>query len=530
MIFSKKQLLFFLLLTACCYYGCEQGREKKVVRDTTITKATAFNDLFLDSTQLENFIRSDSEFNQYREPFFDFYKSRNYQYAWFDSTGLAEQANNFMNLLDITIAQLDDSSLYNKKLNQLYVRVQADSAKHKRSLQTELYLTGQFFEYASKVYKGSDIDATELGWYIPRRKYNLTALLDSAIGTAIKKQTLYLPLNRQFNTLREAIAKYNQIKKKDTWDSIAVPSKPYKSGDTSQAITLIKHRLFLLGDYADNDSSNVYDSSFAAAVKSYQHRLGLVEDGALGVNTMKELNIPITERIKSLLINLERIRWMPAENDSSFILVNIPEFKLHVFDSGQQKFQMRIIVGKEGTSTVIFTGDLKYIVFSPYWNVPESIVRKEIVPGMKRGVNYIQKHNMEITGNANGLPLVRQKPGNDNALGNVKFLFPNEFNIYLHDTPNRDLFSQNNRMFSHGCIRIQEPQKLAEYLLRNNPQYTPEIIDSLMHLGKEKWVTLNHPVRVYLGYFTAWVDVDGKVNFRKDIYGHDQKMAAKLFD
>lgn len=520
----------FISISLICY-GCKNNKARAVVRDTTITKTTAFNNLFLDSSQLQRFIDEHSEYKDFQQQFFDFYKRRNYEYAWFDSTGLEEQAGNFMNLLNVTIQQMDDSSLYNKKLYELYKQFNNNVATHKtQTVETELYLTGQFFKYAANIYKGTDIDATELGWYIPRRRYNLTNLLDSAVLARGEKQRLYLPLSRQFNRLQEAIAKYNQVKKENAWDTIFLDKKVYRVGDNAHAIALIKHRLYVLGDYPTEDTSAAYDSAFITAVKAYQHRMGLEEDGALGPNTMAEINTPVTERIKTLLLNLERIRWMPAERDSTFILVNIPEFRLHVFDSAKQQFQMKIIVGKEGTNTVIFSGELKYVVFSPYWNVPESIVRKEILPAMNRNSNYIESHNMEITGRSDGLPVIRQKPGNDNALGRVKFLFPNEFNIYLHDTPNHDLFSQTNRMFSHGCIRIEDPKRMAEFLLRNNPEYTSSVIDSLMRLDHDKWVTLDTPVRVFIGYFTSWVDANGKVNFRKDIYGHDQKLAARLFN
>jgi murein L,D-transpeptidase YcbB/YkuD len=192
---------------------------------------------------------------------------------------------------------------------------------------------------------------------------------------------------------------------------------------------------------------------------------------------------------------------------------------------------MNVIVGKTTNNTVIFNGKLKYIVFSPYWNVPPSIVQKEIIPGMKKDPNYLAKNNMEITGTSNGLPVVRQKPGPKNSLGLVKFLFPNNFDIYLHDTPNHDLFDATTRTFSHGCIRISNPKKFAQYLLRSDTAsvFTDKVIDSLMHLNKEKWVTLPEPLPVYIVYFTAWVDNKGQLNFRKDIYGHDAKMEEKLF-
>jgi murein L,D-transpeptidase YcbB/YkuD len=188
-----------------------------------------------------------------------------------------------------------------------------------------------------------------------------------------------------------------------------------------------------------------------------------------------------------------------------------------------------VIVGTAANSTVIFNGNLKYVVFSPYWNVPESIVKKEIIPSIKRNANYIAKNNMEITGYSGGVPNVRQKPGPANSLGLVKFLFPNNYNIYFHDTPNRDLFTQANRSFSHGCIRLGEPKKFAEYMLRNDSTWTSDAIEKAMHLAKEKWVTVKKSVPVFIVYFTAWVDKDGLLNFRKDIYGHDEKMGEKLF-
>jgi murein L,D-transpeptidase YcbB/YkuD len=185
---------------------------------------------------------------------------------------------------------------------------------------------------------------------------------------------------------------------------------------------------------------------------------------------------------------------------------------------------MKVVVGAVAHNTVIFNGNMKYIVFSPYWNVPPSILRKEIIPGIKRNKNYLANHNMEWNGGA-----VRQKPGPRNSLGLVKFLFPNSYNIYLHDTPSKSLFNESKRAFSHGCIRLSEPKRLAEYLLRNDPAWSEASITKAMNSGKEKYVTLKQTIPVFIGYFTAWVDHDGKLNFRDDIYGHDKEMAEHLF-
>ena len=233
---------------------------------------------------------------------------------------------------------------------------------------------------------------------------------------------------------------------------------------------------------------------------------------------------------QQILVNLERMRWMPAQDDSNHIFVNIPDYKMYVYDSSKLRFSMNVIVGKTATSTTIFSGNLKYVVFSPYWNVPYSIVKNEIAPGMKRSGSYLSRHNMEVIGKGkDGLPVIRQNPGGSNSLGRVKFLFPNSYDIYFHDTPNKGLFGSTNRNFSHGCIRLSEPKKLAQYLLRNDTAWNEEKIDSAMHLSKEKSITLKKQVPVTLAYFTAWVDEKGLLNFRRDIYKHDSVLAARLF-
>jgi murein L,D-transpeptidase YcbB/YkuD len=184
------------------------------------------------------------------------------------------------------------------------------------------------------------------------------------------------------------------------------------------------------------------------------------------------------------------------------------------------------VVGKPATNTVIFNGDLKYVVLAPYWNVPYSIVKNE----MGRTPSYFAKRNMEVIGKyADGLPMVRQKPGGANALGRVKFLFPNSYSIYLHDTPSKGAFGQQQRAFSHGCIRLAQPVKLAEWLLRNDPNWPPDKMAKTMQGSKEVTVTIAKPVPVFIGYFTCWVNEQGEINFRKDLYGHDKKMESLLF-
>jgi len=254
--------------------------------------------------------------------------------------------------------------------------------------------------------------------------------------------------------------------------------------------------------------------------------MGLFKSGKLTESTRKELNVSISDRIKQMVINLERLRWVPVDLESDYLMVNIPEFRLHIFEKNKLAWEMNVVVGKAATKTSIFKGNIANIVLNPYWNVPNSIIKNEIIPAMKRNANYIERNNMEIT---NKKPLmVRQKPGGNNALGKIKFLFPNNFSIYLHDTPSKSLFSESKRDFSHGCIRVEEPRKLAKYLLRDQPNWLKRI-DKILNTIDETWIKVSPTVPVYIVYFTSWVDSEGKLNFRNDIYGHDKKLANEIF-
>ncbi len=522
-------LLLVVVVTVSCK---NQNKEKPIVQDTTITEQTSYNTLFLDSIQLDKFLASNTDFEKFRKSFFDFYKHRNYEFAWFDTTGMIEQAHNFYNLQNNYITEIKDSSIYTAGLQQLFDAASLVSkypAKDSLVFKAEMFLTGQFFKYTSKVYQGSDINASELGWFIPRKKIDVSAALDSMVKANGKALDDYEPLNKQYRQLEKYLLKYYAIKNEGKWDSIPA-IKSLKKGDSSNVIMLVKKRLFALGDLAESDTSKVFDTTLLIAVKQFQQRVGLNNSGLIGSGTFKELNISIDTLIQKILVNMERARWMlPDTLTTDHLVVNIPEYKLHVYDSGAYSFSMNVVVGTAANSTVIFNGNLRYVVFSPYWNVTDAITKNEVVPAMRRDPNYLAKNNMEIVKYIGKMPVVRQKPGPNNSLGGVKFLFPNSYNIYLHDTPFREAFSSSKRSFSHGCIRLGEPIKLAQFLLRRDTAYSVDSIKTLMSQPKEKWVTIKPTVPVTIKYFTAWVGEDGLLNVRDDIYKHDTKMAAKLF-
>lgn len=528
----RNPFIYFWSVVFLVTYACNSTAKKKVQRDQSITIANSYNPLFLDSISVVQFIQANGWVKEFEAQFIDFYTSRNFEYAWFDSTGLSEQAHHFYNLQNDHITRLFDSSLFNKKFHDLYNVYANKPAKaiqeNKAVLNTELLFTAQFFTYTAKVYKGANINLADLGWYIPRKKVNLLALLDSVVAKKSFTSIDYAPVSLQYPRMEQWLFRLIEMQKREVLDSFPNVEKSLRIGDSSELIGRIKKRLqFLQGDTLTSDM--ILDTIMVLSIKKFQDRHGIEVDGIIGNKVIADLNVPLKKRVEQLLINMERARWMPPQQDSTFVWVNIPEFRLRVFEKRKIALQMNVIVGSSANNTVIFNGNLEYVVFSPYWNIPESIVRNEIIPAIQKDPDYISKHNMEIT-KANGkLPQVRQKPGSNNALGRVKFLFPNNFSIYLHDTPNRNLFTQTNRGLSHGCIRIAEPKKFAEFLLRDQLNYTSKAIDSLMFSEKEKWVTLKKKIPVFLVYFTAWVDQAGELHFRRDIYQHDQKMAKKLF-
>src|SRR6185295_10309450 len=522
-------LIIGLLLTLSCQTPLKKTLNLAAGRDTTISVANSYSELFFDSLQLENFIGREKLHDSMARAMRDFYNQRNYQYAWFFKEGMADYAATFLNQQNDYMNYSGDSSIYNNVL-QTSLDSLSDTTSYNPpdslKLKTELLLTRQFFRYASRAYGGRrDINAKDLGWYIPRKKVDPVSLLDSLLINKGKNLSQYEPLNRQYNLLKDYLLKYYEAEKNGVWRAIVADKKSYKPGDSSATITQIKKRLLFTGDLTTNDTSASFTDSLVTAIKRYQHRNGLTEDGIAGASLFKAMSRPISDRIRQILINMERMRWVPAQpSTTDYLLVNIPEFRLHVYEKGDYGWSMKVVVGAVAHNTVIFNGNLKYIVFSPYWNVPQSIIQKEVVPGMKRNKNYLANHHMEWNSGA-----VRQKPGPRNSLGLVKFLFPNSYNIYLHDTPSKSLFSESTRAFSHGCIRLSEPKRLAEYLLRNDPGWNEASITKAMNSGKEKYVTLKQTIPVFIGYFTAWVDRDGKLNFRDDIYGHDKEMAEHLF-
>ena len=343
-----------------------------------------------------------------------------------------------------------------------------------------------------------------------------------------QKKPVSFSYNTRYELLQKALDKYYAIQKNGGWNTVKATKKFYLKGQSDPVIRQIKQRLAVSGDFNSKDSSSIFTDELVKAVQKAQKRFGYKQNGVVDALLIKQLNVPVEDRIQQLLINMQRLQSSPASAPGIKLVANIPEYKLHVYQGNDEVFDMDIVVGAETHQTEVFNDEMTYIVFSPYWNVPSSIVENEILPAMEANKNYLRNNGYEITGYENGLPVIRQKPGPHNSLGQVKFVFPNDKGIYFHDTPAKALFQYPKRTFSHGCIRLAQPATLAAYLLKSDKKWTPEKIRKAMNLGVEQAVKLPQPVAVSLTYFTAWVDNEGQLQLREDIYGLDKKEAYKV--
>lgn len=477
-----------------------------------------------DSARIKKFLRTYPAFNPYAQVINTFYQHRHYAYAWFEHGRLIEQASNLVNrMLNLKLEGLNKHAPYERQLDSL---IFTDNTP-KTQTELELMLTAQYFVFAKLAWTGRDEAFSRAAdWNLPRKKIDYEQYLDTLIGTPAADLGSKGPVYRQYELLRRYLAKYHLLAAQN-WPAIRL-SASLRPGDSSRVVREIKVRLWQLEDFAGDTASLLYDASLKKAIIRFQERHGLSTSGLLNKEIITELNVPIQQRIGQLIVNMERSRWLPVQLEADYLAVNIPEFKLHVYHGDSLLWSCNAVVGKTMHRTTVFYGELKYIVFSPYWNVPPGILRDEVLPAVRRDPNYLATHHMEITGYKDGLPVIRQKPGSDNPLGLIKFLFPNSYNIYLHDTPSKSLFDENSRAFSHGCIRISEPAKLAAFLLKDRPDWSPEKIYDYMHAGIERFLPLRRSTPVFVVYFTAFVDRAGRLNFRKDIYGLDKHLLEGL--
>jgi murein L,D-transpeptidase YcbB/YkuD len=479
-----------------------------------------------DSTLIAPFFSKYPKLKYLKPEVVKLYRKHNYQFLWYDRNGM----NEFADLLYSKINNLDQEGLkirvpYKDKIRTIF---QDYDNRKESNVEVELLMSSLYFFYFNRVYKGLDIQKTqELGWYLPRKKQSYVNRLDSLLldPSLINKKDK--DLLGQYYLLKEALQNYRNIEKKGGWNSIVWPKKikSLKPGDTANVILQIRNRLYITGDLNTDSKKNWFDNELSAGVLNYKERNAFTSDPVLLPKHIKDMNITVNERIKTLMVNMERCRWISPSltKTQQYITINIPSYTLTYFKNGKPALESRVVVGKSLNRTVVFSGEMSEIIFSPYWNVPSSILRKEILPAIAKNANYLAEHDMEWVGDK-----VRQRPGPENSLGLVKFVFPNSFSIYMHDTPAKTLFKEEQRAFSHGCVRVARARDLAIVILKEDKNWNVEKIDATMNRGVEKTYTLKTKIPVYIGYFTAWVDRDGTIHFYNDIYGHDDRLSELL--
>ena len=475
--------------------------------------------LHFDRSAIGPFLASHPSFKSYAADIQQFYARRRYAYAWYDEHGMVEQADNLYNyLLNMHTEGLPQQIVYPDALNEIF-----DDPADKRNPEHELMLTAQYFRYASTVWGGiSEKETKKMEWFLPRKKLDLPSLLDSMIRDSSLLGRGYSI--RQYNLLKNCLRQYKGLDSA-AGHTVLSGHQAFRKGDSAKAIAQVRTKLRAFGDLASDSGGALFDEDLEVGVRRFQDRMGIKADGVLGRGTMLKINTPVARIIRQIMVNMERCRWVPDSLTNNYFIVNIPAFSLLAYSRDTLAFTMKVVVGKALHKTVIFNGDLKYVVFSPYWNVPPDILKKEILPALQKDPNYLARNNMEWNGKA-----VRQKPGPKNSLGLVKFLFPNSYHIYFHDTPAKSLFNEDQRAFSHGCIRLAEPKKMAIFLLRDDPRWTEKRVDQAMGGGKEIYVTLPKPVPVYIAYLTAWADRDGRLNLRDDIYHRDEQLSSMILN
>jgi len=532
-----------VLVVAVAFLGA-CARDHKIASKAAVTLKER-----VESTDRPDFARGDERGDQIWRDVRRFYRSHGYAPAWIDGRRPGREASELINAVQAAGDEgLDPADYDLQALDQLRTEksrnpFKKDALPPEQVAEADLRLTYMFMRYATHLLQGR-LDPSEVDshWFGRQRQVDLADLLARALDSGEVAEALrgVLPRHAQYTALKKELARYRDIAARGGWP--VVPTSAHsRKGSRGPEVAALRARLAAEGDLA-RAGGDAFDDAVEEALKRFEKRYGLNEDGALGPDDLSALNVPAADRARQIELNLERWRWLPEELGDRYILVNVPTFQLEAIEQGKVALAMRIVAGKaDETPTPIFSDDMTEVVFSPYWNVPTSILRKETIPAVLRDPGYLDRNELEVVHAGHVVPAssvdwsdpdlsvqIRQRPGAKNSLGLVKFLFPNKFDVYLHDTPAGSLFAKLERDFSHGCVRVEKPVELAQWVLRDQPEWTAPRIDAAMHAGHEEHVALKRRIPVYIVYATAWVDEGGRLNFRDDLYGHDTRQRTML--
>lgn len=510
----------------------------------------------LDSTYVTQYMNSKPAFKDDLYWAIQFYKAREYKLGWFKDHEIVPEAEKMLQAVSRAGEEGLDPKNYNivdfDKLLKDWKGIKRDLDK-RDALEQEIdaALSATYLNWASDYYRGllEPRETKKADWDVKRNRMKLDLALQTVLGEREDKLPFanFQPMHPQYVNLKKALANYRQIQANGGWPKIP-PGTSLKVGQRSDLVPLLRKRLsaFIARDSVSEQGVNkTFSKDLSVALKRFQDQNGLAANGKLTSETISFMNIPVEDRIRQVIINMERWRWIPQSFEPNYLIVNIPEYKLRVYENGKEEMAMKVIVGKELHSTPVFSDKMEHIVISPYWNIPPGILKNEIAPKIASDPGYLDAMDMEVitrdgkavdpssvdwsaAGTDSFQYIVRRRPGPKNDLGRVKFIFPNSMNIYLHDTPSTQLFSQSKRDFSHGCVRVEKPIELASYLLRNAGWDRSKILDQVS-TREEKYVPLKEKLPVYIVYFTAAADESGRVRFYDDLYEHDKKLKSMYF-
>ena len=481
-----------------------------------------------------------------------FYVRRGYRPAWSDEAGpnrLAEALVEALRRADLEGLRPEDYHL--TTIVTLLGAVRRDAAgghltDPDRSAELDLLLTDAFLLYGSHLLAGRvDPENLQPRWNANPRGVDLAAILEHALDSrnVVRALQRLAPTHEGYVRLRAGLAQAHAFAAAGGWEPLP-PGAALTKGDSGPPVAALRDRLRRGGDL-DAGEGREFDDAVQRALREFQHRHGLEPDGILTPATRAELNVSAQARVRQIELNLERWRWLPKELGRRRILVNIAAYELEVVEDEEVVLAMRVVVGRRYRRTPVFSDTVRYLVLNPNWHVPRNIAVQDLLPKIQRDPSYVQRYQMHVfdeTGaeidpaavdwasqTPDSFPFrLTQKPGPLNALGRVKFMFPNRYDVYLHDTPSRDLFEETRRDFSSGCIRVEQPIELAEYLLKKNRGWKRDAILRTLEQGTARTVPLERRMPIHLLYWTAWVNDDGAVQFRPDIHNLDPPLATAL--